>query len=76
MHIGSSLPTFPTWLVSVVLVVVLWDIVWRGMALWKSARRDQPVWFVLLLIINSVGILPIIYLLLNRGPAKDAAATA
>ena len=49
------------------LVVIIWDLMWRGMALWKSGRRNQPIWFLAILIINSLGILPIIYLLINLG---------
>jgi hypothetical protein len=48
------------------IVVAIFDLVLRGIALWHSARRRQKVWFVFLLIINSMGILPIIYLLINR----------
>jgi hypothetical protein len=44
------------------LVLVLWSIFWKGLALWHSGRRGQPVWFIILLIVNTVGILEIIYL--------------
>lgn len=42
------------------------DLVLRGFALWKAARKEQNVWFIALLVVNSVGILPLIYLLLNK----------
>lgn len=42
--------------------LAIWDIAWKGVALWRAARNRQSTWFVLLLVINSVGILPIIYL--------------
>lgn len=42
------------------------DIILKGIALWKSARNGQKWWFIFLLIINSVGILPLIYLLLQH----------
>ena len=51
---------------TLLIAIVVFDLVFRGVALWRSARNSQNVWFVFLLIINSVGILPIIYLLLNR----------
>ncbi|KKT45784.1 MAG: hypothetical protein UW35_C0032G0004 [Candidatus Collierbacteria bacterium GW2011_GWF2_44_15] len=47
-------------------MVVIADLVLRGIALYKSARKGQTAWFVALLIINSMGILPIIYLLINK----------
>lgn len=42
------------------------DLVLRGFALWKSAKKDQNIWFIALLLVNSMGILPLIYLVLNR----------
>jgi hypothetical protein len=45
---------------------LLLDLVLKGITLYKSARKDQKVWFVALLLINSIGILPIIYLILNK----------
>ncbi|MCR4312203.1 MAG: DUF5652 family protein [Candidatus Uhrbacteria bacterium] len=39
-----------------------WSIFWKGLALWHSAQRKQPWWFIVLLIVNTAGILDIIYL--------------
>lgn len=44
-------------------ILALWDLIWRGFALWRAARRKEQWWFLALLIINSMGILPIAYLL-------------
>lgn len=46
----------------VVLVILLWSIVWKGLALWVSARRTEKWWFIALLVLNTAGILEIIYL--------------
>ena len=46
----------------VCVAVALWEIAWKAFALWKAARRDQLTWYILLLILNTVGILPIIYI--------------
>lgn len=51
--------------------VVIFDLVLRGFALWKSARKGQNIWFIFLLVVNSMGILPIIYLILNRDVEKE-----
>ncbi|MDE1924738.1 MAG: hypothetical protein KGH79_00975 [Patescibacteria group bacterium] len=45
-----------------ILLVVLWSIFWKGLALWHSARRGQYWWFVIMLVVNTLGILEIIYL--------------
>ncbi len=49
---------------AIVIPLVLWSVVWKGIALWKAARRDQLGWYIALLIINTVGVLPIIYIFL------------
>jgi len=46
--------------------LVMLELILKGIALWRSARRNQSTWFVFLFIISSAGILPIIYLLINR----------
>jgi len=46
----------------IILLLVIWSLFWKGYALWKSAKNDQIRWFLAILIINTVGILPIIYL--------------
>jgi len=43
-------------------IVILWSLVWKGIALWKAGRNNQLWWFIALLILNTAGILPIIYL--------------
>lgn len=52
-------------------VVLVWDLAWKGAALWRAGRNNDPVWFVFLLIINSAGILPIIYLLMHSKVTSD-----
>lgn len=43
--------------------LLIWSIIWKGIALWKSGRHGQLYWFIALLIINSAGLLEIVYLL-------------
>ncbi len=46
----------------VFLLIILWTLPWKGVALWKSARLGQKWWFVALLVINTIGILEILYI--------------
>jgi len=46
----------------VILLAVLWSIPWKGIALWKSARRKEKWWFIALLVINTLGLLEILYI--------------
>ncbi len=45
-------------------LLLLWSLFWKGLALWKSARNDERYWFLALLIINTAGILELLYLFL------------
>lgn len=45
-----------------IAVIVLWSLVWKGLALWHSARSNSPWWFVIFLVVNTMGILEIIFL--------------
>ena len=58
-----------------VLMIVLWTLPWKGAALWKAARRSQKVWFIILLAVNTLGLLEILYIFVfSRGRTHDAAA--
>lgn len=41
---------------------LIWIIFWKGFALWKAASNRQLIWFVLLLILNTGGLLEIAYI--------------
>ncbi len=48
-----------SWLLA---LLIIWTLPWKGVALWKAARLSQKWWFVALLIINTIGILEILYI--------------
>ena len=60
--------------IALIIVLAVWDGVWKLIALWKSARHDQLGWFICLAVFNTVGILPILYILLFQ--KKDVAGAA
>lgn len=55
----------PTWSFIIIIPVVLWSLFWKALALWHAARRGDKIWFGIILVINSVGILEIIYLIIT-----------
>jgi Family of unknown function (DUF5652) len=74
MRAGRNLPR---WARTAVVAVALWDLAWKGLALWQAAKRRQPVWFAGLLFLNTAGALPITYLvLMKRRDRADAQASA
>lgn len=50
-------------ILSAIILVVIWSFIWKGIALWKCGRNNQLIWFILLMVINTAGILEIIYIL-------------
>ena len=51
------------WFIVLIVILAFWDGVWKLIALWKSARRNELPWFICIGIFNTIGILPIIYIL-------------
>lgn len=48
----------------IVLIVALWALPWKGVALWKAARLHDKWWFVVILVANTAAILDILYIYL------------
>jgi hypothetical protein len=69
-HLGAPLLAL---LITFIVAVVIWDGVWKLIAMWKSARNGQRAWYICLAIFNTAGILPILYLLLfQKKPAAGS----
>jgi len=64
MPIDWACPFFPNlvifWLV--ISLAVVWEMAWKGVALWRAGRNAHLVWFIVMFIFNTLGILPIIYI--------------
>ena len=43
------------------VAVAVWSLYWKYKALWKAAHLGHRGWFIALLIINTLGILEILY---------------
>lgn len=54
----------PYWAYIILIPVVIWALFWKGLALWHAAKRGNKIWFVVLFLINTIGILDIIYLII------------
>ncbi|MDB5189140.1 MAG: hypothetical protein JWL82_97 [Parcubacteria group bacterium] len=57
----------------ILAVVLIWVIFIKGFALWKSARNGHKVWFIVLLIANTLGLLELIYLIWFNKPRTNVA---
>jgi len=65
-YLGVSVET----VIYVILIVLVWKLIWYGLAIYKSIEKKQKIWFVVLFlgtfIFNDLGILAIIYLIIYR----------
>ncbi len=61
---GVGIPGWILFAMPFFLLIMLWSMFWKGLALWHAGRRGQPGWFMVLLVFNTIGILEIIYLFL------------
>jgi hypothetical protein len=61
-----------TLFIAVIVLIAIWDGVWKLIALWKSARNNQLAWYVCLAIFNTAGILPILYITVFQKPQPQA----
>ncbi|OGH04064.1 MAG: hypothetical protein A2W22_00360 [Candidatus Levybacteria bacterium RBG_16_35_11] len=43
-------------------IIFIWSLLWKGLALWRAATLNQRIWFIVMLIFNTVGILELVYL--------------
>ena len=59
---GEELLMNPTFIL-IFIIIGVWELIWKGIALWKCGRNNQLAWFIILLVANTAGILEIIYLL-------------
>jgi len=50
--------------VGILIGLITWSLVWKGWALWLAARRGEKIWFGVLLLVNTLGVLEIIYIFL------------
>ena len=62
-------------IVIALILIALWDGVWKLIAMWRSARHNQLAWFICLAIFNTAGILPILYILLFEKPHSSTSST-
>ncbi len=46
----------------VLLLLIAWTLPWKGYALWLAARNSHKWWFVVFLVVNTIGILEIFYI--------------
>ena len=55
-------PIFSSPYAFLVLALTIWILVWKGFALYRAGANRSPIWFTVLLVVNTLGILEMVYL--------------
>jgi len=45
-----------------IILIALWSLPWKGVAMWKAAQKNDKRWFAVLLVVNTLAILDILYI--------------
>lgn len=48
--------------VTLIVIAAIWSSVWKAFALYRAGKVSDPVWFVVLFLVNTLGLLEILYL--------------
>ncbi|MEY4313057.1 MAG: hypothetical protein RLZZ319_566 [Actinomycetota bacterium] len=54
------------WAFPLVVVLGLWSITWSAIGLWVAARNGHKAWFVVFLLVHTLGVLEMLYLWSQR----------
>ncbi len=47
---------------AIIIALIIWSAVWKALALWKAAQKGDKLWFVVLFLLNTAGLLEIFYI--------------
>lgn len=47
---------------AVLLFLMIWAMIWKGVALWRTSQNKQLYWFIAIFVLNTFGIAEILYL--------------
>jgi hypothetical protein len=54
-----------------IIILVIWSAIWKAIALWKAARNNHAAWYIIMLLLNTAGILEILYIFIfGKGEKK------
>lgn len=57
----------------VAILLIVWTLLWKGFALWRASRMNHKYWFVAIFIINTFGLLDILYIYVFSKKSSDKA---
>ena len=46
----------------IIALIFIWSLVWMAIAMWKAAKKNHIAWYVIFLLVHTLGILEILYI--------------
>ena len=71
MDCSQFLPTDFVWIIPLLVILFIWEVVLKLLAMWKAAQRKELLWFILIAIFNTLGILPLLYLIITKDKNEE-----
>jgi len=62
LNISKNTGLSITVIIIIFAIILIWELIWKILAMWKAAKKDSIIWFIVLALVNTVGILPILYI--------------
>lgn len=59
---ATAAPMFAKGTMALLVFLMIREMIWKGIALWKTGTKKQLARFICIFIFNTAGLLPIIYL--------------
>jgi hypothetical protein len=50
----------------VIILMIIWEAIWTAIAMWRAAKNNHMIWFVVFFIVNLLAIPEIVYLIVTR----------
>lgn len=44
------------------VLILIWTLIWKLIGMWRSAKNNHLIWFIVIAFFNTIGILPILYI--------------
>ena len=60
------IPILPAWAWIIIVIALIWSMFWKALGLWKAGKSKDKFWFVVLFLINTLGILELYYLYIYK----------
>ena len=73
---NTTTPEWVTASIPIFVILGIWSMIWKGIALYKAGGRKDLAWFVVLFIVNTLGILEIFYIFVFSKAPKTAKSDA